>query len=228
MQNKIIGWTKNWAAQNNCPYQFFQSLQSSNITARTISIKEEKLLIISDQQTHPVGRNSRAWVPSDFMATWAWNQKNLVPHVTSIRVGLLFYHAFQSIWPSSDWALKPPNDIYYKNKKLSGFLLETVITDHNNQLILGVGINVLNSPIESATCLSDHFDVTKDLWENFLKIINKSLDHLKLNNSERLSSVEINQTLEFVKKHESFREIKSIDEDGNFILKDKVISWKDL
>ena len=223
-----MDWTKNWVVQNNKSYKFFQSIQSSNITARTIPLKDEVLMILSNQQTHPVGRNSKPWVPSDFMVTWTWNQKHPIAPMLSIRIGLLFYHALQSVWPSSNWILKPPNDIYYKNKKLSGFLLETVLKTQMNQLILGVGINVLHSPIDLSTCLLDHFNVTKNLWENFLEKIDNNLNDLKSNTSKTLTIQEREQTLKLVKKYKPYEKIKTIDENGSLMFEDKMISWKDL
>ena len=225
----VIQWTKNWADQTQNPYQFFQSLSSSNTKAQTLSlIKNQTLLILANHQTEPYGRNSKKWVPSDFMATWTWNQKIPIYNVTAPRIGLLFYNAFYSVWPSSYWALKAPNDIYYKNNKVSGILLETLTKEQGYQIILGVGINVLKAPLLTSTNISAHLSVNEALWNQFLDILNQKLNALKNQNKKTLSSDERDQLLQILKKYLHHKTLESIDANGNLIFPDRSIQWIDL
>lgn len=50
-----------------------------------------------------------------------------------------------------DIRLKWVNDLIFKGKKLGGILSESVITDGEVHIVIGVGINVRNSPIEGLT-----------------------------------------------------------------------------
>ncbi len=226
---KVIQWTKNWANQNHKPYQIFQSLQSSNKIAQTIPLFENQILLIfANQQTLPYGRHSNQWIPSDFMATWTWNQKTPVSAVISPRIGLLFHNAFNSTWPSPHWALKAPNDIYYKDKKVSGLLLETIVRNQEYQLILGVGINVFDNPLKISTSIFEHFPVQESSWQQFLNIVDHNLNTLKDQNSTKLTINEREQILQKLKRHILYKNLKSVDSDGSLIFSNKSISWKDL
>ena len=226
---KPIEWTKNWADHNQIPYKFFETLKSSNQKAHHIFLKDQEiLLILSRSQSHPYGRKSSPWVPSDFMATWTWIQKEPIYPVTSPRIGLLFYEAFQTVWPSINWSLKAPNDIFYKDKKLCGLLLETVSQQQQYRVILGVGINVFNAPLKIATSIKNHQPVDEILWKNFLEILKKQLMNLKNQNDEKLSSNERNQLLSALNRNPFYKNIQEVKRDGSLIFSHQSINWIDL
>ncbi len=121
-------WTKKWAENTQKKFKFFETVKSSNTKAKNLqNIPEIPLLIIAQKQTHPYGRKNRAWIPSDFMATWTWKNFTTISPVFSPLVGLALYNSFQHIWPSDLWSLKAPNDIYLSNKKTAGLLIETQV-----------------------------------------------------------------------------------------------------
>jgi len=122
----VISWTIKWAEDTQKNFQFFNTVQSSNITAKSLkTIPHTPLLFIAYEQTNPYGRKKRRWSPSDFMATWTWKNSDTLSPVFSPLLGLALYHAFQQVWPSDLWSLKAPNDIYLADKKTAGLLLET-------------------------------------------------------------------------------------------------------
>lgn len=69
---------------------------------------------------------------------------------------------------------KWPNDILIDGKKISGILLEKVY--NSNWLVIGIGININNAPLFTATCISDYgislsnMDLLKKLVVNFNKV----------------------------------------------------------
>lgn len=81
--------------------------------------------------------------------------------------------------------IKWPNDIYYKNKKLAGILIENQLS--NNQIsnaIIGIGINVNQENFEGLSNATSLFNIVKYLFnkKKVLEVVLKNLDvqYLKL------------------------------------------------
>jgi BirA family biotin operon repressor/biotin-[acetyl-CoA-carboxylase] ligase len=56
-------------------------------------------------------------------------------------ISLAIYDAIQNRFESSPLSIKWPNDLYWRDKKLCGILLETV-PGQKNHIIIGLGVNV--------------------------------------------------------------------------------------
>jgi len=87
--------------------------------------------------------------------------------------GLALYGAAVHAFPSLDFSLKPPNDLYLQNKKLAGLLVETVAKGSQYSLIIGLGLNVLSAPqLDIATHLCGPLGLNSALdevvWFDFL------------------------------------------------------------
>lgn len=52
--------------------------------------------------------------------------------------------------PAQDLALKWPNDVLFQSGKLAGILLESSSTGQGIQLCIGIGVNLVNLPEDSA------------------------------------------------------------------------------
>lgn len=223
----VILWTKKWAEKTKKELKFFKTLKSSNNTAKELkNISEIPLLLIAQKQTQPYGRKKRQWIPSDFMATWTWQNTYTPSPVFSPLLGLALYNAFQQIWPSDLWSLKAPNDIYLADKKTAGLLLETQVSK-NTQIIFGLGINVLEAP-SHAKCISNYHAVDELLWRNFLEIFWQSLLKLNNRNISKISLEESKSLTKALRNHSQYKNLVQIQEDGSLIFKDKTVHWLDL
>lgn len=96
----------------------------------------------------------------------------------TISLGIIDY--LNSINKHTSFKIKWPNDIYFKNKKIAGILIENSIKgDKINHSIVGIGINInqqifntdLNNPISLKTIFNTHFN-TSDTLKQILKQIN--------------------------------------------------------
>lgn len=48
------------------------------------------------------------------------------------------------------------NDVFFNNKKICGILAESEILEQDKcYVILGIGVNINNSPIDISTCIKD-------------------------------------------------------------------------
>ena len=114
-------------------------------------VSAARLLVLADKQTAGRGRGENSW----------WATKGALTCSVLLRAGAILLPP--SRWPqlalvtglavadavedclgdSAEVALKWPNDVYLRNRKVCGILVETA-DGRNARLILGIGINVNN------------------------------------------------------------------------------------
>jgi BirA family transcriptional regulator, biotin operon repressor / biotin---[acetyl-CoA-carboxylase] ligase len=122
----------------------------------------EGLVVVADHQTAGRGRLDRTWVtparaaltfsvvlaPDVAAARWPW-----LPLLTGVAV-------VEGVRRSLGTAcsLKWPNDVLADGLKVAGILVERVETDHGPVAVVGVGLNVSQTPaelpVETATALA--------------------------------------------------------------------------
>lgn len=134
--------------------------------------------IFADEQTAGRGRlNDRNWKSpkGNFYCSYIINLKNLeIPFektslLTSIIIKLL-KNFLNNITNSNVIELKIPNDLLINNKKLAGVLVET----YYPYAIIGIGINLISSPIYRATNIKDEFNIlvkSEEMVENLYEEI---------------------------------------------------------
>ena len=169
--NNVVCWTKNWLRDRSISSQFFTEIDSTNTFAKTIhDVSKKPLVLYTQKQKKGRGRGVHQWMDSDFMATWTWTQSTSVKPSWSLLMGHYFYNSFQETWNHSQWVLKTPNDIYLKDKKVAGLLIEVLPCKKNQfQIIVGMGVNVLQCPpIPTATCIASLCKVESRQWHFFL------------------------------------------------------------
>lgn len=113
---------------------------------------------------------------SSLLSTWCWSLDQSPQHITAPLFGLALYRAAKTTWPSLEWSLKAPNDLYLGVTKVAGLLVETVsFTPDRFCLLVGLGFNVLTKPenIDHAGCLADNLgnNLTADKWFSFLNTL---------------------------------------------------------
>jgi BirA family transcriptional regulator, biotin operon repressor / biotin---[acetyl-CoA-carboxylase] ligase len=155
--------TAHWAENHKFCVRYSKSVESTNDIAKKNAFTEDDLenefiLYVTDEQTKGRGRFDRTWsmpnAGSALISSWSFQiLKPAKPHLTALA-GLALYHAAHTTWPFLNWSLKAPNDLYVDDKKIAGLLLETVSQGSEHRLIVGLGMNILNSPTEITTSTS--------------------------------------------------------------------------
>ena len=161
----------------------FDQLDSTQLYARTLLDKINcNTLITTKIQTNGIGQRGNKWIsyPSNFCGSFIFHNFSYhkyapghIAIVVAAAIGDFFtQHQFEN------FSFKWPNDIYDKKclKKLGGILCEI----HDNNLIVGIGINFLLHPsiLNNATTLTDLGAKTLIRnWENlaFFKHIHQAL-----------------------------------------------------
>ncbi len=111
------------------------------------------LLVLADEQTAGRGRELNQWWSSEGSITLslAVDRSTLTiepQSLYSLGVGCALLSTLDSFVESSDLALKWPNDVMMRGKKVAGILIETAGTTAS-ALVIGIGIN-LNTDFQSA------------------------------------------------------------------------------
>mgnify|MGYP001462765526 FL=1 len=129
-------------------------VDSTNIEAHRL-LKQKKILsplwIVAEEQTGGKGRGGKKWISNkgNLFATLilpiSFDIKKLpmISCVTSLATFKCLSHFIEE---NKSLKIKWPNDILFKNSKLSGILIENLISSDVNYSIIGIGINVNSSP----------------------------------------------------------------------------------
>ncbi|MDO4975059.1 MAG: biotin--[acetyl-CoA-carboxylase] ligase [Alphaproteobacteria bacterium] len=132
--------------------------------------------ILADEQTSGRGRlNNRVWESpkGNFYCSYIINLKNLnlpiekTNILTSMVISIL-KEFLNKITNSDIIKLKIPNDLLINDKKLSGVLIEV----YYPYAIIGIGINLISSPISITTNIKDEFNIlvkSEEIVENLYK-----------------------------------------------------------
>lgn len=117
---------------------------------------------VAEGQTQGRGRLGRKWI-SPFGANlyfslyWHFNLKANELSGLSLAVGLAALNAIKALAQTQDIFLKWPNDLYYKDGKLGGILVETypvlelgLAEQAKYAAVIGVGLNVQESAVSLA------------------------------------------------------------------------------
>ena len=134
--------------------------------------------ILAKKQTSGRGRlNGRLWESpiGNFYCSYIINLSRL--KISLSETNLLTFAIMKSLQKylinltsSEKICVKIPNDILVADKKLAGILTEISYP----YAVIGIGINLINSPIERATNLKDEFNLLvkpEELVENLYKFL---------------------------------------------------------
>ncbi len=146
-------------------YRYKEVTSTQKIAKKLVENGAEEGVVVADLQTEGRGRLDRKWISPlgglYFSIVLKINEK--LPLISAIAVA----QTLKKI--DLDAKIKWPNDILIKNKKIAGILIECI----DGYAILGVGINIDKSPLESATSIKDEgVHVSKEV------LLNQILEHL--------------------------------------------------
>src|SRR5262249_28071101 len=114
------------------------------------SIGPEPKLYLAAHQTHGRGRGKNTWSDTgageSLLSSWSFQLAGPAQAITGPPLGDALYRSACAIWPSLEWSLKAPNDLYLGPSKVAGLLVEAVSQGDSHRLIVGLGMNVLNHP----------------------------------------------------------------------------------
>ena len=203
--NSIAALTKKWSENNSVPTLYFESVASTQTTAKEkFHGQNSELLIVAHEQTAGRGRSSNLWNQSinpggQLFSTWCFRLSKAPFPVLTALVGLSLYQSLSNVWPGLPVSLKAPNDIYLNDKKIGGILIEVVAQKPNHDLFIGIGLNLFDHPksVSTAGCLVDVLS-KEDLvqnWETFLSQFHNHLLRLINEMPEKLSVTQCDQIL---------------------------------
>ena len=140
-------------------------------------------LVMADIQSEGKGTHGRIWhtdetnnVAFSFFVEMNCNVKKL--DGTTIEIAQRIIDIFKDKY-GLNLEIKQPNDIVYKNKKISGILTESkVISDNVKYLVVGIGINTsktrfLNDIKHTATSIKKEFDIDVEPTEFVAEFCNR-------------------------------------------------------
>ncbi len=179
---------------------FHEIIDSTNIEAKRL-IENDKInkatWIIANKQTSGRGRNNNKWVSKEgnFYGSYVLPinlEYKKIPFISCIT-SLSVYDAIKNLLPSNDLLkIKWPNDILYNDSKLAGILIENSLSESTNFSIIGIGINLKNSPninnhkTTSIKSIIENEVMPKDILETLDSNIN---NYLNILNSDDISEL---------------------------------------
>lgn len=108
----------------------------------------EGTVVFAETQTAGRGRQGRTWYSSEGLGLWF--SILLRPPVVHFQDGLLTKLTAVALAQELGARIKEPNDIFLNDKKLAGILIEAR-SGTNAFAVLGIGLNVLQSPADFAS-----------------------------------------------------------------------------
>tara|TARA_B100001063_G_scaffold50176_1_gene44218 strand:+ start:153 stop:692 length:540 start_codon:yes stop_codon:yes gene_type:complete len=156
----------------------FKKVKSTNNTAVRI-IKNSNYrcgMITTEIQTMGRGRYGNKWISykGNLFTSFFYELKNIDKSLTNLtKINCLLVKKLIANYYKKNIFFKKPNDLLIQNKKISGILQEIISAPKGKFLIVGIGINLLKSPI-----IKNY--PTTNLYELINKRINKRKVERKL------------------------------------------------
>ena len=157
----------------------FKKVKSTNITAiRLIKRGNDNGIISAEIQTKGKVQKANKWISNKgnlfITIFFKINSKFSLKKITTTNLSMLKKIILNQVTEKIN--IKPPNDILIGKKKVCGILQEIIYQNDHKYLIVGIGINIINSPniLNYPTTFLNNYSKKKI---NKIKIINK----IKLN-----------------------------------------------
>ena len=107
--------------------------------------------LLAETQTAARGRRGRPWQsePGNFFASYACRApaQAEASALRSFVTALAMYDALEAVGTAADdMALKWPNDVLVRGRKIAGILLEATTIKSQPLLVIGIGVNLATPP----------------------------------------------------------------------------------
>ncbi len=150
----------------------FDTIDSTNNYAKeNIHELESYDVIVAKNQTSGRGRRGNTWVSSEGMALFSFileEDKSLTVNdylKLPLIVGISLLETLDKLKPDM-YEFKWTNDVYLKNKKVSGILIER----KNGKLIIGIGVNLNNKIQDDLKDIAISLELNYDI-EEFIRLV---------------------------------------------------------
>jgi len=164
-------------------YLFKKVMSTNNIALRLVKNGKSSGAIISELQTKGRGQRGNKWISRKgnlFMTVFfEISNKLTLKKITKLNLSII-KRIFLKI-TKAKVSVKLPNDILINKKKICGILQEIVFKNNRKFIIIGIGINIVNSPNlinYPTTCINNY---SKKKY-NKIKLFNQ----IKLNFEKKL------------------------------------------
>lgn len=228
--------TRSWAEQRQMTLVYESETGSTNDNAKRNAFSDgaASVLYLATHQTQGRGRGQNTWLDTGngecLLSTWSYSVASSPQSITAPRIGLALFKAVRAVWPSLEWSLKAPNDLFLNGAKIGGLLVETVSSGDRFRLIIGLGLNVLNHPrrFAEAEHLSDTpsegewFQFLDELHAEFGRAVNEALQPALADSARRelMHALNANAAKKFT--------VLDVSPQGDLHHADGHVAWTDL
>ena len=173
---KLSTRIENILSPNNFNFIHLESVESTMNSIKKL-VDKQNICMLANEQTSGIGRRGNEWVSPKGNIYISFLIKYDLPIENHFLFSALTANSiikFLNKYIDKNINIKWPNDIIINNQKIAGIMTE--IYEHNNikYIIIGAGINILNSPkiVDYKTCsLKNYKDNLKydDVLINFIE-----------------------------------------------------------
>tara|TARA_B100001996_G_scaffold291619_1_gene231800 strand:+ start:259 stop:783 length:525 start_codon:yes stop_codon:yes gene_type:complete len=129
-------------------YYFKNVISTNNTALRLIKNGKSSGIVLSESQSKGRGQRGNKWISKKgnlFMTLFIKISNRLtLKRITQINLSIIKKIILKTT--KSKVSIKLPNDILIDRKKVCGILQEIVFNNNIKFLIIGIGINIINSP----------------------------------------------------------------------------------
>lgn len=234
----IFTTTKEWGHQAHLLLKVENEVTSTNDWAKSeaFKINEEQALYLAAHQTQGRGRYERTWQDTGsenaLLSSWSFQLQRPPSPVLTARIGLAVIESLAKIFPTGDWSLKAPNDIFLGKNKVAGILTESLSQGEKNRLIIGLGINVFSSPdgVKNSGYIGQKIQIDTKNWFEWLDLLNSHFMQLiPLAHVSELQANEQTKILGWLNHNPNLKEhYSAVERDGSLVYDGQVIPWTEL
>lgn len=244
----VFQWTLDWAQNSELKSWSAAETESTNTTAKNdeASGAEPRLasgfftgpsVYLARRQIAGRGRGAHVWTTpegSALLSSWSFAVARIPQPIFAALVGLALYESVAAVWPSLNFNIKAPNDLFIGDRKTAGILIETVDQGREKRTVVGVGLNATEAPqgLETATSLAEHLGrpVERAEWEAFLNEWLRRLREAVAHGLEsRMTAGHCQRLQAALNRHPLLKEpILKVDELGQLHSASRVIHWHEL
>jgi len=143
----------------------FKKVKSTNQTAIRLikSSKNEFGLIVSESQSNGKGQYGRKWISykGNVFLSFFYKLENIKLSLSSLtKINCFLVKEIISKYYKKKITFKSPNDLLKKKKKICGILQEKIEKSKKQYFVVGVGFNLIKSPIIPNYPTTNLFEIT--------------------------------------------------------------------
>lgn len=221
-----------WCERAKLNFWYKESTTSTNDIAKEDSDPTSIKLYFTDEQTLGRGRGGNSWDMGEkgtaLLSSWCFTSSKNPQPVLAPLVGLALYRACKATWPELHFSMKAPNDLFLKDKKVAGLLIENIQQGNKNKVVIGLGVNVFSIPaIPFATRLNHELeDITPIEWCQFLDRLLLEFTMTISSMPQELSTHQRNALLWALNQNPTLQECyTNVEANGDLKTESKTIPW---